>query len=727
MSSASRIVIMVGLLLGVGAGIAGFVVREPIERAYFLHAARALTGLESLDADRLDRDGDAYVLSNVRATLPDGSFSFVAPQARVVKEGDAGYHVSLEKPTVRFDPQKYRDADLTQVRSGLASGSGTNASIAITNGTLEIGPLTAPALLVAKNIAGTLDARPTRATFDGTLIVNDPSSPSTAIAPTAAATMLAATTLSPTTVAETTRAQALAPALNATSSTYTITGKTDDDDGTFVQTWSADALPVAAFAPLVDPAATVRPISGMIHDLAVDDGPNFHATAKLADVKVALGDHVLHGLHGKLIAVGDGVGTADVEGFLDNVTFRADGEVHDLRSHYRWLAQGTNDLQSLGKLALTIAAEPQLRGPVELEAIAPGLSLGQYHLLGDHGPLAISVLSADPTEKTLRFDTAIAGDHVISNGERTSAMGVRTGAVAGVNGDYFDIGRTYQPQGMLVSAGELIRGPTDRAVATIDRNMHATFGEFRMTGELETARGKERVTEFNDWPPGYVSVITPRYGVELKPGAATFVQLAPLGGSKYRVANVTPGDQTIPVSFGVAIGHNAKIPMPKIGETVTLKYATDPPLGAASMAIGGGPILVKDSLPYEDPHAPAPDERDYRWPVVALAQMKDARLDLIAVDGRHPERSVGMTRPEFSELLERFGATDAMALDSGGSVTLVARAPGDANVTVRNVVSDFSNERWISDALYLYSSAPQPSIVTPTIATTPLPEERPTP
>jgi hypothetical protein len=86
-----------------------------------------------------------------------------------------------------------------------------------------------------------------------------------------------------------------------------------------------------------------------------------------------------------------------------------------------------------------------------------------------------------------------------------------------------------------------------------------------------------------------------------------------------------------------------------------------------------------------------------------------------------------MTRPEFSELLERFGATDAMALDSGGSVTLVARAPGDANVTVRNVVSDFSNERWISDALYLYSSAPQPSIVTPTIATTPLPEERPTP
>ena len=696
MSSASRIVIMVGLLLGIGAGVAGFAIREPIERAFFLHTARGLTGLDSLDASRVDRDGEAYVLTSVRATTQDAAFSFDAPRARVVKAG-GGYRITLNHPHVRFDPQTYRDADLSHVRAGLAgSGTGTTASITVSDGLLEIGPIASPAQLVASNVAGTLDIRSARATFDGTLVVHDP-------------------------------APAPVPVASGSASAYTVTGKAEEDGGTIVQTWSADALPVSAFAPLVDPTAPVRPISGTIHDLAVSDGPNFHATAKLADVRVALGDHVLHGLHGKLIAVGDGVGTSDVEGFLDNVTFRADGEVHDLRSHYRWLAQGTNDLQSLGKLATTIAAEPQLRGPVEIESIAPGLSLGQYHVLGEHGPLAISVLSADPTEKTLHFDTAIADDHVISRGERTSAMGVRTNAVAGVNGDYFDIGRTYQPQGMLVSAGELIRGPADRAVATIDRNMHATFGEFRMTGALVTQHGSERVSEFNDWPPGYVSVITPRYGLELKPGDATFVELTSLGGSKYRVANVTPGDRTIPVTFGIAIGRLAKIPLPKIGDVVKLTYATDPPLGDTAMAIGGGPILVKDGLPYEDPHAPAPDERDYRWPVVALAQMKDARLDLIAVDGRHPERSVGMTRPEFAELLERFGATGAMALDSGGSVTLVARTPGDANVSVRNVVSDFSAERWVSDALFLYSTAPRPTIVTPTIATTPLPEERPTP
>ncbi len=686
MSSLPRNTIIIAVAIAaLAAAIAGYVVREPIERAIFLRNARQITGLDSLDIARLDHDGDAYVLSQVRASTPDGAFAFSAPEVRVSGAAPK-YRVALTQPVVRFDPAAYRDADRARVRDAFASGAAPNAaSISIVHGTLAVGPVNGTALLDADAIEGTLDIAASHALFDGSL------------------------------------------ALEARGKTYPIVGKVYREDDTPYQTWSAAELPLQPFASFVDAGADVHPVSGMLRELEVGDGPKFHATARLDDVTLSVAQHALHGVHGKLVAVGDGIGTSDVEGFLDNVQFRAVGEVHDLRSHYRWLAQGTNDLRSLGLLTAQIASEPKLRGPVELAAIAPGLVLGQYHLLGDHGPLAISVLSADPTEKTLRFDTAIAEDHVISSGERTSAMGVRTHAVAGVNGDYFDIGRTYQPQGMLVSNGELIRGPADRAVVTIDANKHATFGEFHLSGALVTKSGRERVSEFNDWPPGYVSVITPRYGAQLRPGDATFVALDKISGDTYRVTDVVKGIESIPVRFGIAIGRLAKIPAPAIGEKVRLTYATDPPLRGAVMAIGGGPLLVKDGEPYEDPHAPAPDERDYRWPVVALAQTKDARLDLIAVDGRHPERSVGMTRPEFTELLERYGSQDAMALDSGGSVTLVARTPGDANVSVRNVVSDFSAERWISDALFLYSSAPQPSIVTPTTATTPLPEERPTP
>ena len=145
--------------------------------------------------------------------------------------------------------------------------------------------------------------------------------------------------------------------------------------------------------------------------------------------------------------------------------------------------------------------------------------------------------------------------------------------------------------------------------------------------------------------------------------------------------------------------------------SVALKFGLDPPAADAVAGIGGGPLLLRDGQWYEDPHAPAPDERDVRWPVIALARLADGSLLLAAVDGRHPERSVGMTRPEFADLLRDFKAVDAMALDSGGSVTMVSRAPGDAKVSVRNVPSDNSAERYVSDGLFLYSSASTPSLL----------------
>jgi hypothetical protein len=64
-------------------------------------------------------------------------------------------------------------------------------------------------------------------------------------------------------------------------------------------------------------------------------------------------------------------------------------------------------------------------------------------------------------------------------------------------------------------------------------------------------------------------------------------------------------------------------------------------------------------------------------------------------------------------LMRRLGVTDAMALDSGGSVTLVAREPGQQNVTVQNRPSDNDGERWVSDGLFLYSSAPAGTLLAP--------------
>jgi len=509
--------------------------------------------------------------------------------------------------------------------------------------------------------------------------------------------------------------------------TYPIVLHAATPQGLAAQAIVADAIPAAAFAALQD-ASEMKPTAGFVRDVNVAvAGGALAGTARLDDVTFTMFSHSLHGLHGELVFGAGGVGTKAIVGSLDAVPFDAVGEVHDLPQPFGWLAGGSRDLQSFAKLIREIADEPDLRS-VHFDTTAPGLGFAMYAMQTDHGPLVVNVLTIDPTEPTLRFDTAIAEDHVISNGERTSAMGVRTGAVAGVNGDYFDIGRTYEPQGMLERAGEIVRGPVQRAALVIDKDKHVRFDIFHIEGTARVGGVAYPITQLNDWPVGEATVITPAFGKTLPadPGT-TFATLEPTASAnRFRVTSVSDASASLPVSLGIAFGAKTHVKV-RAGEIIDVSYRIVPSVEGAVAAIGGGPILVRDGAWYEDPDAPAPDERDYRWPVVALARQADDHLLLVAVDGRHPERSVGMMRPEFADLLIRFGVTDAMALDSGGSVTMVSRAPGDTRVTVRNVPSDHSAERWVSDALFLYSSAPQPSLVPLASAATPAPEARPTP
>lgn len=483
------------------------------------------------------------------------------------------------------------------------------------------------------------------------------------------------------------------------------------------QTWSAPALPAAALSALL-PAPALVFDGGDVRDVSVVVDGTLAGNAMLSGVSAVAGGHQLRGLTGPLALRGTHLGTAGISGTLDNVPLTFAGEVHDLVDWPAlWLA-GTRDLRQLDRLLGMVAAQAGLQF-AHLETTAPGIAFAQYGAHDAVGPRVISLVAMDPTEPTLKLATAISSDHVISSGERTSQLAQRTGAVAGVNGDYFDIGRTYEPQGLLVRDGAIVRGPANRAAVVIDRSNNVTFAEFTLNGRVRTRGKTYPITQFNSWPLGEATIITPDYGRDLPAAAgATFVRLEPVDAAKheYRATAVERANSPLPVSFGVGFGPAARDAKPRPGDRFTLSYELTPRVPDMVSGIGGGPILLKDGNWYEDPHAPAPDERDVRWPVVALGRTGDGMLLLAAVDGRHPERAVGMTRPEFAALLQSFGVRDAMALDSGGSVTLVSRAPGDRVASVRNTPSDDSAERYISDALLVYSSAPPDEIVKPSPA-----------
>ena len=66
-------------------------------------------------------------------------------------------------------------------------------------------------------------------------------------------------------------------------------------------------------------------------------------------------------------------------------------------------------------------------------------------------------------------------------------------------------------------------------------------------------------------------------------------------------------------------------------------------------------------------------------PRTAVGVSKDGRFSLLlAIDGRQPGYSMGATMDEVAEWLLRFGASEGVNLDGGGSTTLVREQDGKA-------------------------------------------------
>lgn len=345
--------------------------------------------------------------------------------------------------------------------------------------------------------------------------------------------------------------------------------------------------------------------------------------------------------------------------------------------------------------------------------VAPGVTYGDYQLLTQDGPLSLHVLAVDLHNPTVRIGTALAQDRLVSSGETVSSMSQRTAAVAGINGDYFDINQTNQPLNILVENGELVRAPMQRWALAFDKNQSPLFAEFTVTAQATLPGGVLPLKTINDWPPpgGGAVLITPSYGA-LKPEQnVTEYPLQLVSGAPpfatYRAG--TAADNTVqqPAGYYLAIGPQAysAVPLPNDGDTIAVAGSATPPLDALTSAIGGGPLLVKDGAWYPDPDGPNKGEFLTHMPATAAGITRDGTLLMFEIDGRQPALSIGVLQPQLASLMISFGIVTGMQFDGGGSSTMVARLPGDSDALVQNSPSD-GVERRVGDALFVYSDAP---------------------
>jgi len=87
------------------------------------------------------------------------------------------------------------------------------------------------------------------------------------------------------------------------------------------------------------------------------------------------------------------------------------------------------------------------------------------------------------------------------------------------------------------------------------------------------------------------------------------------------------------------------------------------------------------------------DQITQRDPRAGVGQLADGRVILVAVDGRQPGYSAGLTSFELAQTLQRLGAVTASAVDSGGSVSVAFDGQ------LLNHPSDAGGERLVKEAL----------------------------
>lgn len=345
--------------------------------------------------------------------------------------------------------------------------------------------------------------------------------------------------------------------------------------------------------------------------------------------------------------------------------------------------------------------------------VAPGVKYGQYAMRTVDGPLSVHVLAIDLHDPTLRIGTALSNDRLVSPGETVSSMALRTGAVAGINGDYFDINQTNQPLNLFIENSRLIRMPMQRWVMAFDGGKDVRFGEYAIAETATLPQGPLPLKTMNDWPPpgGGAVLITPEYGPLRALQNVTEIALEPIGGTPplttYRVTDIADNTQQEPAGYYLALGPNAygSAQLPSQGDTISIDATSTPPIDGLVAAIGGGPLLVKDDAWYADPDGPSKGEFATHMPATSAGVTRDGTLLMFEIDGRQPALSIGVLQPQLASLMIAFGVVTGMQFDGGGSSTMVARLPGDDAARVQNSPSD-GIERRVANALLVYSDAP---------------------
>ncbi|MER5356028.1 phosphodiester glycosidase family protein [Kitasatospora sp. NPDC002551] len=345
----------------------------------------------------------------------------------------------------------------------------------------------------------------------------------------------------------------------------------------------------------------------------------------------------------------------------------------------------------------------------EVTPIAPGLTMTGFDRLGKSGWIRGKVLVADLAAEGLSVDYLSSGQ--VTTRQTVTEMARGAGAVAAINGDYFDMNASEAPLGIGVSREDgLVHAPVEgwNQAVTVGTDGLARMAEVFLEGHAALPGGGElKLSGVNTYglPADGVGLFTPAWGTasraKVADGSPEVVEVELRDGRVTAVRDQLGG--AVPEGATVLVGREAgarALRALKPGDQVTTGYRPRASFGEVAVAVGGYQVLVRDGVALK-PGENDGNELNARTAVGFSADNK--RMYLVTVDGRQAD-SPGISLPELAVLMRDMGARNALNMDGGGSAAMAARLPGTGQAGTVSSPSDNGGERAVANGLGLFSA-----------------------
>lgn len=361
------------------------------------------------------------------------------------------------------------------------------------------------------------------------------------------------------------------------------------------------------------------------------------------------------------------------------------------------------------------------------EIITQGAVLQTVRMNTDEGPLNVYILKADLSSSYLKVDTIIGADGTLNKNQSVLEMAKRTGAVAAINGDFFQMKDSGRTIGLAYQGGRLVESPAQRNDMYgfgLTKDKAPILEIFAFSGQVTAGNGKSfPLSGINK--PGYLvmsdassdidalTLYNSLWGTTSRgklPNLTGVVEAVVKNGMVQQVLTDQPG-VPIPSDGYILKGHGQAAQFIKdnlpLGSKVNFSYSVTPQGEKLLAAVGGQALLV------EDGHLPGYFTQNIagKYARTAVGTSRDGKtLYLVAVERQAASDgtllSRGMSQEELADFLISIGVWRAVNLDGGGSTTLAARHLGDFDTSLINRPQGIS-QRPVPDAIGIFSTAPQ--------------------